>query len=135
MAAGQASVDPRFDLQFEQRPGYVYLRVTGVAVGLEIAIAYWLAIARICRDRRTQPVLLVEDISGESPDREDRVPELASALAGLDLTRFRIAVVKHMLADISLAEAVALAMQASGWDVRVFANEGEAMLWLLHGAG
>lgn len=125
--------DPGFTLSFEQRPGYLCVRVGAAAMSLDLAVAYWAAIDQHCRTLPGQPMLVIESVVGGSTDREDRLPELVDRLLAFDLARFKIALVKQNTADMSLAENASLGLQATGWSVRLFSNEGHAVIWLLHG--
>lgn len=124
----------RYDLRFQQRAGCLRAEVQGGATSLELATDYWREVAAECHRRKAKRLLVVENLVGRSPDREDLMPLLIERFRALELRGVRIAFVKHDTQDLALAEFGGLLARDLGWTVQVFADEARAQLWLRHGA-
>ncbi len=123
-----------YQLSYQLRAGCLRAEVRGGATSLELATDYWREVAAECHRRKAKRLLVVENLVGRSPDREDLMPVLIERFRALELQGVRIAFVKHDTQDLALAELGGLLARDLGWTVQVFADEARAQLWLRHGA-
>jgi hypothetical protein len=121
-----------FALAFAERPGYLFVHVTGVNGTLETTVAYWLAIAEHIRVRRPAKLMIRDDMIGEPPPPAE-LEKFVAAMAGQGFEGVRVAYVEadgHQVAQVEHGEILA---REQGFDARVFGNEHEAELWLRYG--
>ena len=72
------ALPPDIRLEFEDRPDYLYARVSGPRDNLEISIAYWTLVAEQVRLRKARKLMVVEAL-GER-EGEHAVPFMVDAL-------------------------------------------------------
>ncbi|HET7845123.1 MAG TPA: hypothetical protein VFL14_13295 [Xanthomonadales bacterium] len=125
--------DRPYRITFAPRAEYLRVEVQGPRISLQIVRDYWSDVAEECRRRGVRQALVVENLIGPSPDREEAIPALVEHLRGLGLEGVRIAFVKHDTRDVALAEMAGLLVRATGWDAKTFTDEARALLWLRHG--
>ena len=123
---------PPFVLEFAERPGYLFVRVTGVNGTLETTVAYWLAIAAEVRVRRPTRLLIRDDMVGEPPPPAE-LEQFVAAMAGQGFEGVRVAYVEADGEQVAQVEHGEILAREQGFDARVFASEFQADLWLRHG--
>ena len=85
--------DGSFELAFEQRPNYLFVRVSGINGRLDTTIAYWTAIAAEVRRRKPRCLMVHDEMLGETPPPEE-LQRLIQAMAGLGFEGVRVAYVE-----------------------------------------
>ena len=121
-----------FVLEFADRPGYLFVRVTGVNGTLETTVAYWLAIAAQVRARRPACLLIRDDMLGEPPPPPE-LEQFVAAMAGQGFEGVRVAYVEADGEQVAQVEHGEILAREQGFDARVFSSERQAELWLRHG--
>ena len=121
-----------FALDFEERLGYLYVRVAGVNGTLETTVAYWQAIAAEVRRRKPAALMVKDDMLGEPPPPQELM-QFVQAMAGLGFEGVRVAYVEADGAHVPQVEHGEIYARESGYDARVFGNEHDAELWLRYG--
>lgn len=125
------SLPPDIQLRFEERPGYLFVDVSGPRDSFEISLAYWREIVAQVERRRTTHLMVVERL-GHYDGVQD-IPGIVEALIAMGLDRIKIAFVVErieMLSQLEHGEILALERGANG---RVFTNPALAERWLRHG--
>jgi hypothetical protein len=125
-------VETRFQLRYENRPGYLFVHVTGPDDSFEITLAYWLEIARECSRRGVRRVLVLDDLYAEQAT-EDELDRLIAALVGAGFEGMRVAFVEPRSERLARVEHAELKARELGYTVRVFSEQTTADLWLRHG--
>lgn len=126
------SLPPEIQLVFEDRPDYLYAKVSGPRDSQEISLAYWQLVAEQCRRRDTRHLLVYECLGEQEGERD--TPAMLDAIIALGMDRLRIAFVVgnvDQLARLEHAEILATERGANG---RVFASLAVAERWLRHGS-
>jgi hypothetical protein len=122
-----------FVLEYADRPGYLFVRVTGVNGSLETTVAYWLAIAAEVRVRRPARILIKDEMLGEPPPPAE-IQQFIAAMAGQGFEGVRVAYVEADGEQVAQVEHGEIYAREQGFDARVFGNEHEAELWLRYGS-
>lgn len=126
--------DGSFELAFEQRPNYLFVRVSGVNGRLDTTIAYWTAIAAEVRRRKPRCLMVHDEMLGETPPPEE-LQRLIQAMAGLGFEGVRVAYVEAHASQLPEVQHGEIFAREAGFQGRVFGNEDEAALWLRFGHG
>ena len=127
------SVQPLpFRIDFQSQPGALRAHVTGVKGSIDITMAYWKAIAEEVRRLRPRTLLVVDELEGEALKAEF-MPAFIEAMAGLGFEGVRIAFVETQGEQIAHVESAEILARERGFEVRVFASETDASLWLRYG--
>ena len=121
-----------FTLEYAERPGYLFVRVTGVNGSLETTVAYWLAIAAEVRARRPAQVMIKDEMLGEPPPPGE-IQQFIAAMAGQGFEGVRVAYVEADGDQVPQVEHGEIYAREQGFDARVFGNELQADLWLRYG--
>jgi len=121
-----------FRLEYTDRPGYLFVRVTGVNGSLETTVAYWLAIAAEVRARRPAQVMIKDDMLGEPPPPGE-IQQFIAAMAGQGFEGVRVAYVEADGDQLAQVEHGEIYAREQGFDGRVFGSELQAELWLRYG--
>ncbi len=122
---------PDIQIVFEDRPGYLYARVSGPRDSHEISLAYWSRVAEQCRQRNARKLMVVENLGDHEEQRD--LPGMVDALIAMGLDQVQIAFVVgrvELLPQMEHGEILALERGANG---RVFDNPTIAERWLRHG--
>ena len=120
-------------LSIEERPDYLFARVTARFDTLALALAYWTEIATECRRRGCEQVLVVRDVR-ISAQRSDTF-QIAGALRDLGFASMRIAYVDQSPdAHAAAAFGESVAMQR-GIEAQTFPTVERAAAWLRDCAG
>lgn len=125
------SLPPDIRLDFEDRPGYLYARVSGPRDNRDISIAYWTLVAEQVHLRKARKLMVVEALGQREGEHE--VPFMVDALIGMGLDKIQVAFVVNridILGAMEHGEILALERGANG---RVFGNATVAERWLRHG--
>lgn len=125
------SLPPDIQLVFEDRPGYLYARVSGPRDNREISLAYWTLVAEQVRLRQARKLMVVESLGPREGEHE--VPFMIDQLFALGLDQVQVAFVVtriDILGAMEHGEILALERGANG---RVFGNATVAERWLRHG--
>jgi hypothetical protein len=121
-----------FTLEFVERPGYLFVRVTGVYGTLETTVAYWLAIAAEVRARRPARLLIRDEMLGEPPPPAE-LEKFVAAMAGQGFEGVRVAYVEADGEQVAQVEHGEILAREQGFDARVFGSEMQAEVWLRYG--
>ena len=121
-----------FRLAFAERPGYLFVRVTGINGSLETTVAYWLAIAAEIRVRRPRRLLIRDEMAGEPPPPE-QIAQFVQAMAGQGFEGVRVAYVEADGDQVAQVEHGEIYAREQGFDARVFGDEAQAEVWLRYG--
>ena len=121
-----------FRIRFRLENGHLRASVSGYSGSLETTVAYWHAIAEYVRQVRPQSLLVVDQMEG-GPLPADDLPKFVNAMAGCGFNVMRIAYVEAHVEQLAQAEVAEILACEKGFNVRVFANEMDAALWLRHG--
>lgn len=125
------SLPPDIQLVFEDRPGYLYAKVSGPRDNREISIAYWTLVAEEVHRRKARKLMVVEALGEREGEHE--VPFMVDALIAMGLDQIQVAFVVtriDILGAMEHGEILALERGANG---RVFGNATVAERWLRHG--
>lgn len=121
-----------FRISFRREEGHLRAAVSGYVGSLETTIAYWSAIGEEIRQARPLSLLVVDQMEG-GPMPEAQLPQLVDAMNGRGFEGLRIAYVEGHLEQLAQAEGAEILAREGGFNVRVFANEMDAAVWLRHG--
>jgi hypothetical protein len=121
-----------FSLDYAERAGYLFVRVTGVNGSLETTVAYWLAIAAEVRVRQPTRLLIKDEMLGEPPPPEE-IQRFIAAMAGQGFENVRVAYVEADGEQVAQVEHGEIYAREHGFDARVFGSEQQAELWLRYG--
>jgi hypothetical protein len=121
-----------FVLAFAERPGFLFVRVTGVNGTLETTVACWLAIAEQVRARQPKKLLIKDEMSGEPPPPE-QIEQFVRAMAGQGFEGVRVAYVEADDDQVPQVEHGEIIAREQGFDARVFGTQLQAELWLRYG--
>jgi hypothetical protein len=121
-----------FTLEYAERPGYLFVRVTGVNGSLETTVAYWLAIAAEVRARKPAQVMIKDEMLGEPPPPGE-IQQFIAAMAGQGFEGVRVAYVEADGEQVAQVEHGEIYAREQGFDARVFGSEQQAELWLRYG--
>jgi hypothetical protein len=123
------SVDP-YQITIEQRPHYLYVKVTGENTG-ETIRRYLTDIYQACMRLRARKVLLVVALEGPGMSMLDVYKAVSAGfdeLAGSSIRAAYVDLLDHSLANMHLAENVAM---TRGLPIRTFKDIAAAEAWLL----
>lgn len=121
-----------FRIGFKREHGHLRASVSGYGGSLETTVAYWNAIAEEVRRARPLSLLVVDQMDG-GPMPPAQLPEFIDAVAGRVFGGMRIAFVEAHVEQLTQAEVAEILACEKGFNVRVFANEMDAAVWLRHG--
>ena len=125
-----------YRLEFDFQPPLLTVRVSEGSGESRLAVTreYWERIAAERRATGASQLLMVDAMPGDVLRDADLV-SLFEALAGLQLEDARIAYVKQRVDQIPRIEFAELMALERGYQIRMFGNEGEALVWLRYGGG
>ena len=121
-----------FRIWFRQEDGHLRASVSGYGGNLETTIAYWKAIGEQVREVCPVSLLVVDRMDG-GPMPPEQLPQFIDALSGQGFEGMRIAYVEGNVDQLSQAEVAEILACEKGFNVRVFSNEMDAVVWLRHG--
>ena len=121
-----------FRISFRREHGHLRASVSGYGGSLETTVAYWNAIAEEVRRARPLSLLVVDEMDG-GPMPPAQLPEFIDAVAGRGFEGLRIAFVEAHFEQLAQAQVAEILACEKGFNVRVFANEMDAAVWLRHG--
>lgn len=121
-----------FRISFTREHGHLRAGVSGYGGSLEANVAYWNAIAEEVREARPLSLLVVDQMDGGAmPAGQSQ--QFIDTVAGRGFEDIRIAFVEAHFDQLAQAEVVEILAREKGFNVRVFANEMDAAVWLRHG--
>ena len=122
-----------YRLELEYEPPLLRARVIGGHdTSLAVSREYWLRILQEVRACGASQLLVVDAMQGEVLGDDD-LRRFLDALAGQGLERVRLAYVEGRADQIPRVELAELMARELGYDVRVFNNHDDAVVWLRHG--
>jgi hypothetical protein len=130
MATAQAGNG--FEVAFSWRGDILRAHATSGARSLDTSVGLWLAIAEEARRVAPDRMLVVGEMRGE-PMATDALQAFFARIAGHGLEQVRIAYVEALALDFPPIEEGEILGRESGFNVRVFTNEANALMWLRHG--
>ena len=119
---------PEFELRFEEHPTHLFAHVTGERDTLEISMAYWLAIARVCERLGTRRLLVLEELQEHAAVADMR--QVVEALAAMGFHDIRVAYVDPH-EHFGLLDLADFHVRRAGLTGRVFSSLERARGWLL----
>lgn len=122
---------PGFNLRFEQRPGYLLVEVMGRRGSPEIALAAFGSIAAEC-ERLQAGKLLVVDAALGTPNTPQALAGIMRALRESPLAAVRIAYYVRDVKNFPVFQHAELEGLDLGFNLRLFASERDAEIWLLY---
>lgn len=122
-----------YRLELEYEAPLLRARVTGGHdTGLAVSRHYWLRILEEVRAHGASQLLVLDGMQGEVMDDDD-LRRFFDALEGQGLDRVRLAYVEGRADQIPRTEYAELMARERGYEVRIFNNENDAVVWLRHG--
>ncbi|MEJ7862532.1 MAG: hypothetical protein WKF90_12955 [Pyrinomonadaceae bacterium] len=119
-----------YELEFEERPNYLYAYISGDKDSVEICIQYWREIAAECQRTNYNKVLIVESIKETVSTTE--MYEIASEIPNMmGLLGVKIAFVDRYIEQRPVNEFGGLVAHNRGTYVKLFDTVEEAEKWLL----
>lgn len=123
--------DRLFDMEYQARPGYLQLHVSGPFDSVDLSLTYWEEAATTCRRLGFSKLLVIEELGvpGDILEYYEVGLRLPAILRGI-----RVALVDRTPGEFELnrfGEDVAV---NRGAEVRLFHREEEAVGWLLQAA-
>ena len=129
------SVAPAIGYTFESRYDPPLLQVTvtgGEDTGLPVSLEYWLRIGALVRETGARQLLVLDHMQGEVMSN-DQLACFFDRIQGIGLEQARIAYVEGRIDQIPRIEYAEVLALERGYDIRMFANEADARVWLRHG--
>lgn len=131
MIRNPAAASYTFESTFE--PPLLQVTVTGGEdTGLPVSLDYWLRIAALVRQTGARHLLVLDHMQGEVMTNEQLV-RFFDGIEGTGLEHVRIAYVEGRLDQIPRIEYAGLMALERGYQIRMFANDTDARVWLRHG--
>lgn len=122
-----------YRLELEYQAPLLRATVTGGHdTGLAVSREYWLRILQEVRDRGASQLLVLDGMQGEVMGDDD-LRRFFDAVEGKGLDRVRLAYVEGRADQIPRMEYAELMARERGYDVRIFNNQNDAVVWLRHG--
>ena len=118
-----------YKIQFEDRPDYLYVSISGDKDSLEISRRYWREVADECKKRKCSKLLIVEDI--EEVVSLTEMYQIASEIPELGFSGVRMAFVDRYIEQKNLNEFGEIVATNRGIYGKIFDNVVEAEKWLL----
>ena len=119
--------------EFACEPPRLRARVIGGSdTGLAVSSEYWLLIADEVRACGAQELLVLDAMAGEVMTHEE-LEQFFDAISGRGLEQVRLAYVEGRADQMSRIEYAELMARERGYDIRMFNNENDAVVWLRHG--
>ena len=118
-----------YQINFEHRPQYLYVYVSGEHDSYEISHRYWLEVAGECNRTGYRKVLIDEDIEEDISMAE--MFQLATALPQIGFQGVHVAFYDRFAEHADLNQFGELVATNRGLLARVFNNLEEAEKWLL----
>lgn len=123
------NTDKPYNLEFENRPEYLYAHVSGEHDSLNISRQFWREIADEATRLKPARLLIVEDIK-ESVSQMDTY-QIASEIPNLGMNAIRIAFVDIYIEHQALNEFGEIVATNRGIYGKIFNDVDEAEKWLL----
>ncbi len=124
-----------YRLEFDYQPPLLTVRLLGevaAEANLEATREYWLHIVDKVSACGASALLVLDTLPGEVMNDADLL-RFFDSVGGLGLERIRVAYVEGRLDQVPRIEYVEQLALERGFQVRMFANEPEARLWLRYG--
>lgn len=130
---GKVVEAPAYRLEFEYAAPLLRVRVVGGSdTRLAVTGEYWLEIIAEAQACHASELLVVDAMQGEvMTDLE--LEAFFRLIEGRGLERVRAAYVEGRADQISRVEVAELMARERGYDIRMFNNETDALVWLRHG--
>lgn len=119
----------KYELKFEDRPGYLYACIEGNEDSLEISRSYWQAVADEVNAREADAVLIEENIPVNGSFGE--VFQLGSEIPRMGFGRCKVAFFDRFLDQLEINAFGELVATNRGLNGRVFNTAEDAVEWLL----
>jgi hypothetical protein len=126
-------VGHRFNVLYENRPGYLFAKIDGPQDSLEISLAYWRELAMECQRRNAKRLLVVDQLQGE-PLGLKAIEALIIGWIGTGLELIQMAFVELDSVNVAFMEHGQIFATEKGFTARVFTEFDEAERWLRYGS-
>jgi hypothetical protein len=120
-----------YELTFDERPLYLYARITAEKTDVPMSIQYWTSIVGKCEELGVDRVLAEQIVSGGLDTTE--MFTLARAVAAMQPLGVKIAFVDPFVHNYEQHQFGELAATNRGLWAKVFTTVPEAENWLLQG--
>ena len=121
-------------LEFDCQPPL--LRATAIGgedTRLEVTFGYWMRIAAEVRTTGARQLLFIDQMQGEVMTDAD-LQCFFQGIRGQGLEGVRIAYVEGRVDQMQRIEHVEQMALERGYEIRIFGNETDAVVWLRHGS-
>lgn len=125
----ESGVFKPYNIEFDHRPDYLYVYISGEKDSLEISRNFWLEIAGECKKISCSKVLIVEDIKGAISTTE--MYQLATEIPQMGFFGVRVAFVDRYIEQQELNEFGEIVATNRGLRGKIFNSIEEAEKWLL----
>lgn len=124
---------PGYRLEFAFEAPLLRVRIVGGEdTGLGVSSSYWLRIADEVRERGAGQLLVLDAMQGEVMSPED-LERFFDIISGRGLEQVRLAYVEGRADQVSRVEYAELLARERGYEIRMFGNETDALVWLRYG--
>ena len=122
-----------YRLTFKHQPPLLLAWVSGGEdTRLEVTFDYWMRIAAEVGATGATQLLVVDEMQGEVMTHEE-LERFFEVIAGRGLEQVRLAYVEGRADQVPRIEYAELMARERGYDIRMFGNETDAVVWLRHG--
>ncbi len=118
-----------YNLKFENRPEYLYAKITAEKETLEISEAAWKEIVQECKQEKCDKLLVEQDIPEIDISYFEKY-ECVNNLVGA-LMKINVAFVDKYVEQMALNNFAELVATNRGLSVKMFTDSDEAERWLL----
>ena len=125
----QSDVSKPYQIEFDYRPNYLYVYISGQKDSLAISRQFWQEIAGECKKIQSTKVLILEDIKGAISTAE--MYQLATEIPQMGFYGIRIAFVDRYIEQQELNKFGEIVANNHGLRGKIFNNVEEAENWLL----
>jgi len=121
-----------FRIAFTSTSGTLRAVITGFNDSLETTLACWTDIIAQVQSRASKALLVIDRTAGDPPPPR-QLEQFVDTISGQGLESIRIAYVLAETDVVSKVEVAEIHGKEAGFDVRVFASETDAIIWLHYG--
>jgi hypothetical protein len=117
-----------YELTFEERPGYLYAKISAEIINREMAISYLTEVANRAKGLETERLMIHRDIPEMLPDG---ILFFVTAEFQQMIVGIKTAFVNPFLSNEDAFRFAITVGQNRGANYNIFTNDGDAETWLL----